>query len=255
MRVYVCQNRFENVLTAVYDAWASGLGHENVRLEMQRYGTLELFCEYVTVETDSEKSRKVIRSIRQKISEQAYRMVYDAFLSSAGDRADVIYRFLIAGFRYGKGVTDMLQHRDVYRIFQLDRAVGNEARYYVEFLRFCETAGGALAGIFAPEHDVLPYVAEHFSDRFPDENLLIYDEGRHKAAVHRAGSGWWTVEDQQLELLSLLQRKDTYSDLWKVFFDSIAIRERINPRCQQTHLPLHFRRYMTEFMDKNGDRT
>ena len=250
MRVYVCENRFETVLTAVYDAWASGLGHANVRLEMERYGTLELFCDYVTVQADPVKAEKVIRSVRRKISERAYQMVYDAFLSSAEDRADAIYRFLIAGFHFGKSVTDMLQRKEVYRVFQLDRAVGNEAHYYREFLRFGELKNGVLAARMEPEHDVLPYVAEHFSDRFPEENLIIYDEGRRKAAVHQAGRGWWIVEDSELRLLPLLQQKDAYEDLWQVFFESIAIRERENPRCQRTHLPLHFRKYMPEFAEK-----
>lgn len=251
MRVYVCRNRFENVLTAVYDAWASGLGHGNVRLEMEAYENLELFCEYVTVKTDPEKADKVIRSIRFKISELAYRMVYDAFLSSAPDRADAIYRFLIIGFHHGRGVTDMLQKEAVYRLFQLDRAVGNEAHYYKEFLRFAETKTGVLAALMEPEHDILPYVSEHFSDRFPEENWIIYDEGRRKASIHRAGMGWGIVEDEKLELLPLLKKQDTYSDLWQVFFESIAIKERTNRLCQRTHLPLHFRKYMTEFVKKN----
>ena len=41
--------------------------------------------------------------------------------------------------------------------------------------------------------------------------------------------------------------EDSYEALWKIFFETEAIRERNNPACQQNHLPLRFRPYMTEF--------
>ena len=35
MRVYVCEDSFEGLMTAVYSAWADKLGHKNVRLELE----------------------------------------------------------------------------------------------------------------------------------------------------------------------------------------------------------------------------
>ena len=40
-----------------------------------------------------------------------------------------------------------------------------------------------------------------------------------------------------------------YQRLWRTFFDAAAIEARRNPACQRTHLPLKYRRYMTEFQD------
>ena len=38
-----------------------------------------------------------------------------------------------------------------------------------------------------------------------------------------------------------------FVDLWKVFFKSIGIEQRKNPRCQRNMLPLWYRKHMTEF--------
>lgn len=38
-----------------------------------------------------------------------------------------------------------------------------------------------------------------------------------------------------------------YRLLWKRFYDTIAIRERENPRCRMTHMPKRYWGTMTEF--------
>ena len=45
-------------MTGVYDAYASRLGYENVKLQMEEEMDRELFAEYVEVEPDSEKSER-----------------------------------------------------------------------------------------------------------------------------------------------------------------------------------------------------
>ena len=42
-------------------------------------------------------------------------------------------------------------------------------------------------------------------------------------------------------------KEEEYPNLWKAFFESIAIEERRNERLQNTLLPKRFRSMMTEF--------
>lgn len=39
-----------------------------------------------------------------------------------------------------------------------------------------------------------------------------------------------------------------FRSLWKQFFQSVAIRERENPQCQNTFMPKRYRGTMTEFL-------
>ena len=245
--VFRCEDSIDGILTGVYDAWASRLGHANVRLQLDEPDTLELFCRYVTVAPDAEKSEKVARSIRQKISPRAWQLVYRAALSPEGSRADDIYRFLVLGFAAGSQVTGMLAEPAVQCIQELNRFVGNESHYYREFLRFDAMEGGVLFARIRPKSNVLTLLTPHFADRLPGESFLILDVGRSLAAVHPADREWYLTALTQEEAERLLVRQpDPYRDLWQTFFDAVAIRERTNPKLQRNRMPLRYREFAPE---------
>lgn len=89
------------------------------------------------------------------------------------------------------------------------------------------------------------------------ENWMIRDKNRGMFVVHEAGKRWVLVqEDPGVRVdegfLRLSDQEETMQALWREFCDTIAIRERENPRCQRTHLPLRFRPNMTEFAGECG---
>lgn len=252
MVVYVCQDSFEGILTGIYDAWMSRKGHENVRLELEGFYQPELFCDYVEAAPSAEKFEKVAAAVRHKLSDRVYEHLYIASLSQEPDRADKMYRFLIDGFRYGEKVLSMINRDSVYEIFKMCRFVWNESHRLKEFVRFSKASGDYYISRIGPESDVLPLLAEHFADRLSGENWMIYDERRKKAAVHRALKGWFITfpgEAEQKAIELSQNMGEDYEDLWKIFYDAVAIKERVNPVCQRNHLPLRFRPYMTEFKD------
>ena len=102
MTVYTCSPDLASILTCIYEAWNSRLGYRNVRLMTEPVGNLELFCDYCHVEPDTEKAASVTRSIQKKIGAAAWRLVYLCAMSERSDAPDVIYRFLLYGFSYGK---------------------------------------------------------------------------------------------------------------------------------------------------------
>lgn len=252
MTVYLCEADFDSILSAVYDAWMSGAGHENVRLELEGpFREQELFTQYVTVETSPEKARKVIRAICQKAGRQVYEEVYIASLSQDRKMPDKLYRFLIQAFRYGAPVLDMLQLPQVREIFQICRNVRHENHQLTGFVRFYQTEEGVLVSRIGPKNNVLPILAPHFADRLPMESWIIFDEKHMRAAVHPAGGSWAIVHADGEGYLSAQLKQDTdqaeYEALWKAFHETVAIRERYNPICQRNHLALRYRPYMTEF--------
>ena len=160
MTIFTCEDHFDAMMTCVYEAWASRLGHSNVKLKTEPIGNLELFCNYRHVDTDSEKTARVIRSIKSKISYQAYLMIYEAAMSDAEDKLDIIYRFIVAGFHYGAHVVDFLQEPVIMRMFELKRKVGNEAHSHIEFIRFANMPGNVLVSHIEPKSNVLTLVAQ-----------------------------------------------------------------------------------------------
>ena len=47
--IFLCEDTPDGIFTAVYDAWASGLGHRNVALELDGCFNYSLFSRYISV--------------------------------------------------------------------------------------------------------------------------------------------------------------------------------------------------------------
>lgn len=95
---------------------------------------------------------------------------------------------------------------------------------------------------------VLELLAPHFSDRFPNENWMIYDKKKQKVLAHEQG-GECTVYIQAVLNTQETDpvQSDEYENLWKAFCSHITIPERKNPGLQRQFVPLKFRSNMPEF--------
>lgn len=257
----VCEDSFDGILTAVYEAFLYKGKQVNI-LASQEYN-YDLFSTYIPVATDYEKSRKVADTVYQKISPFAYDTIYHVAMCTEEEKAGLILGLIIEGLRRGKTVTSELTNPIVLRCSDLMKKVKNEEHFYLEFLRFEELAGGIMFAKIEPKANVMVYVMEHFSDRFPDENFFIYDIHRNMCGVHEKNSPYFIRN--QVPFDDILKKwresggdapqvyeEDRYADWWKIFFASISIKERENYELQRNHLPLHFRKHMTEF--QRGDK-
>lgn len=257
IRVYQCEDSTDGILSAVYDAGLSGYGHDFIRIrpmaenQMENY---ELFTEYVQVETDPQKTVKVIEAVKAKISMEAYSFMMSAVISEYQDRGDAIYQFVTYGFTMGAKVCNALQIPCVERIFAIKRAVQNETHFFREFLRFQEVQRepSLLLAVIEPKNRIIPLLTEHFADRFMGEWFVIYDKTHSEASFHQKDGNWEVrllTEGEAQKLEELTEQKEDYVDLWKTFFHHIAIKERTNKKLQRNMLPLHYRKHMTEFQE------
>lgn len=249
-KVYICEDSIDGIFTAIYKAWESKAGHNNIKIivhgELQNY---ELFSEYIEIDTIYELANKVGIAIRNKISEEAYQLCIKAALCEKKEKADNIYRFLLLGFSYGKSVCKAIHDPLVSPIFEMSRNVERESMHYKGFLRFFELKNHILIGEIIPKNDILTLLAPHFSDRFFEENFLILDEKRKKSVVHYAGKGWILTSTDILdrEMLEQYTEKElAMQQLWKLFVDTIAIKERKNIPLQMQMLPKKYRKFMKE---------
>ncbi|MCM1157202.1 MAG: TIGR03915 family putative DNA repair protein [Bacteroidales bacterium] len=247
--IYLCEDTPDGVFSAVYDAWAAHIPEERLSLQAERNHAMQLFADYVYVQTDLEKAVKVARSVRSKLGGEAYEMMYKASLSYEEDKMDTIYRFLKLGFRFGSPVVKMHGEDVVCRMFELRRNVWNEAHSFREFVRFRESEEGVLISRIRPKNQVLPLLAEHFTDRFPEENFVILDEEHGMGLFHEKGGMWYLAPLLREALDRIWQHANSmeYEKLWKTFFRTIAVEERTNYRCQRNMCALRYRDYMIEF--------
>lgn len=254
MKVFSCADRFEDMMTCIYDAWSLALteGHENLRLEREPVYQATLFDEYVHIDADEEKVEKVVRSIRKQISDQAYLYVFYASLSKEEDALQAIYNFLRVGFAVGSEVCSMYGNPHVMRMFELKRRVGSEAHYFREFARFTSLDDKVYVCHLEPKNNVVLLVGEHFADRMPSEHWMIIDDNRKLSVVHPKDEEFYLryLTEEEFQTLSRSETfEDQYTDMWRSFFKTIGIKERKNAVCQRTMFPIWMRKHAVEFND------
>lgn len=249
MRIYTCKPEWEAMLTSIYDAMSSGLGHNNIRLCLEPVEQYTLFDEYIHVEADRVKADKVIDAINRKISPKVYRELAITSMAYEKDVLDNIYHVLILGFAYGPNVLEMVHFKDVMRNNEIRCRVTREADRFQEITRF-HRIGNVFIAHIEPKSRVAEYLGPIFQDRMPSEHFMIIDDIHLDAVVHRADEQYYMrrLTPVELEHLKMTEEvNDDYTDLWKVFFDTIAIKERINPQCQLSHFPIWARKHAVEF--------
>ena len=133
------------------------------------------------------------------------------------------------------------------RVNVLQKAVRflyNEKCKYCGFIRFTEYEDG-LVSVIEPQNFVLPILANHFASRYNAETFLIYDK-THKAGLIHKDLKSEIVRIDKLTLAETDDNEKMYEDLWKQFYNTIAIKERHNEKCRQTHMPKRYWNNMTE---------
>ena len=251
MTVFTCAPDWESMLTCIYEAWASRLGHNNIRLELEPLNQLSLFDNYIHVVRDYSKAESVMDSVNTKISSSFYRKLSYTAMAYEDDVLDVIYRMMILGFAYGPSVIDRTQYKVVMRYHEINTRLGKEACRFQECVRFHEVRSSLYVAHIEPKSRLLVTLGPAFEDRMPSENWMIVDDIHSVAVIHPKDEHFYLRTLESSELNSLLETEknnDEYTDLWKVFFDSIAIKERENYRLQRNLFPLWTRKHAVEFL-------
>lgn len=248
---YLYDGTFEGFLTCIhanyYEEKASGIyRRENYQVSLLNR------CR--TVDTEEKKASKVYTAIEKKISREDLRRIYRVFLSSDAEKDNKLLRYIRLGFKEGAEIS--LLHSDpvVFDVQKCEYKVTCEVHRILGLARFSalndnRTQAGGQEILYCriePDHDILEFIAGHFSDRLKNDPFIIHDKTRNKAVFARGGSWYishFTGED--LPAPGIGERE--YRDLWKKYFETIAIQERINPSCQKRLMPVRYWKNLTEF--------
>ncbi len=262
MYVFQCEDSIDGIFSGVYDAWASRLGHRNIQLSSSPNANYTLFCEYIPVTADFEKSRKVSRTLIQRVGAAFYEDICSCAMADGSlkklpmDKANAIYQTIVLALACKKGadVLQQLSEPCIFCVFLLRRQTRNEAHHLLEFLRFSELENGILFAQIHPKNDVLPILAPHFANRLPLENFIIYDATHQTAAVHGASKEYLIADARDLPLKRQMQQFSTneahFRSLWRAFFDTICVEERKNPKLQIQNIPKRFWADTVELADR-----
>lgn len=250
-KVFICDDTVTGMLSAIYDAWRSCRDLE-AGIEFRESVDHQLFCDYIEVAAEERKADAVVRMIKKNLGDNTYWHFYHALLSEDVMKADAVFQTLKEARKIpdSRKIMEHLTNPSVEKVFRLSRTVGNEAHLHIEFIRFRELESGVLYSEISPKNRILTCIGEHFADRFPLENWLIYDKTHNEFLMHKAKYDWVLVSGEEINqeaIQQISEKEKEYSRLWKGFFQTISIKERENKVCQRNHLPMRYRDNMVEF--------
>lgn len=257
--IYVCEDSLTGIFSGIYEVWKRKMTAEEAGLEVGDSFERRLFCEYIFCKAEKRKALAVIRMIQKNLGVDVYEKISYALLSADRRKAEMVFRAMLEAKKLSRKdrLMEHLGNEAVRTVFGMYRQVANEAHHYKGFVRFRELKNKTLFAKIEPKHAVLPCIAEHFADRFPQENWVIYDNTHEVFLIHEKGKRYYFLQqymcmkgdsgsDQNIAG-GFSEEEMDYEALWKGFVQSISVAERENRALQNQNLPLRFRTNLVEF--------
>ena len=239
--IFQYDGSFPGFLCCVFDSYA----HKEFPIAF--YSDEECVSLYPVrvVVTRRDHSQRVYDSL-QRLSPPALKVLRRAWLTCLEDKELRLYAFIRKLYDQGPGFMRNLSDPACYPLYRAIRHMNGELEKLRGFVRFSDY-GGTLGAEIEPKNRVLPLLRGHFCQRYANEQFFIYDRTHRELLLYANGRSRITqIENFQ----PVLPGEDElyFRSLWKQFFQSVAIRERENPRCQNTFMPKRYRGTMTEFL-------
>ena len=253
MIIFLYDKTLDGLLSCVFFAYETKQFPDLILSEADQQ---PLFAEArYRVDTEKEKSLRVWKALEKKLSRFARNMMLSAWLSELPEVEMLLFRYIRKNIDHPKGIELNFGDEDVLRVKEIAQKVGSDARRIVQFVRFQETADGIWFAPVTPRYNVLSLVVRHFRARYAAQPWIIYDTRRNSGLFYDTR----TVEEISFSPGDLAELKigklsdDKLSDeeaffqkMWKEYFRSITIKERLNLKLQRQHMPRRYWKYLTE---------
>ena len=241
--IYTYDSSFEGFLCCIFDSYAN---KEVLTAITDDEDSAPILFPVRAIQTDSGHAGRVLRKLH-KLSPYGEELVRRGFLTCMEDREIRLYRLVVKLLREGPGFLRNFSDETLHPVAKAVQHLNSEAHLLKGFVRFSEL-GGVLGGEIAPKNRVLPLLRSHFCARYLNESFFLYDR-THKEALFYAGGRAVIRPLEEFQMAPPDETEAKYRLLWKRFYDTIAIRERENPRCRMSNMPKRYWGTMTEFQD------
>lgn len=250
MIVFHYDKTFEGLLTALFDAYT----RKEFPGRLLAAGEIDpLFAESYEVMTQKDKASRVWAGVEKKLGRRACNMVLHVWLSEQDGCDELLFRFLRKVFdRPGRFPLDFADP-DTIEVEKLARKVAREGEHVRQFVRWQKGGDGSWFGATAPKYNALPLAIKYFKNRFADQKWLIYDTQRHYGYYYDLKEAVEVTMEDDRHLLEGWLSEDLlagdekfFQELWRNYFKSLTIKERINPKLHRQMMPERFWKYLVE---------
>lgn len=255
------EDSFEGILSAA--AWS--IRNNRMPDAIIRGEDCPLLIEYEFLETEDDITDKHFRYLARAIGNNAaadviFELRY-AFLSETVGIELAVLEYIKLAVKLRINPANCEDLPEARAITTAARRCLRMSHSYKGILRFRKTSNIGIDLYFADiesDCNVLPLIADHFAERFRDQNFIIRDLKRNNAVCHEAADGrtyFVKLEssDDNMSLSNTVADYDQMDKIWQEYLKHLSIPERENRNLQRSNLPLKYRGHMTEFsLDPRG---
>lgn len=251
MTIFFYDKTFEGLLSAVFDAFKLNIFPERL---LQTGDITPMFTDTThTIVAEKEHVKRVWQALQRKLQKNACNMLIHVWLSELEGSDELLFRYICKTFATTKKIEYNFGDADILEVEKIARKVSHEAQYIRQFVRFQKAADNIFFAPIKPIYNALPLAIDHFTDRFADQQWVIYDLRRKYGYfydLHTTKEITFANDDHllsgKLDESLMAEDEKLFQDLWKGYFKAMTIKERINPRLHKKNMPVRFWQHLTE---------
>ena len=242
-KTYLYDGTFDGLLTIVFDCYV--LKKLPLKIIAEDKYIPNILDNIEKVITDYNKSERIFNGIVKNISYDVLYNSYYAFLAEDNEKEINILKYLLYGFLVGPQIDTMLSIDFVFKVNSLRKKMLSEAHKLKGLLRFSKIGDNLFYSSIHPTHNVIENLGHHFIKRLPTQNFIIHDKNRNIAFLYNTKK-YEIIDSSSIKIPNITEEEKLYQELWKAFFNTIAIKERTNKKLQMQFMPKKYWQDLTE---------
>ena len=238
---------FDGFLSVVFEIYRQHLDVGEIRPD-RRESPCNMFMQPFRIETSDESAQRLKRAIINQAGLEILNTLDVAFRSEEDGIEMKILAYLRKLFseedsRYAKNPTS----DEMLPIYMTARSVRHEEGGMLGMVRFSRMPDGTYFAEIEPKYDILELMIGHFRGRFANERWAIYDSKRGFGFYHD-GKGREPIPIciPNMREVAAATKADEFVRLWQDYYQSIAIKERENPKLLRRCLPVRYWKHLPE---------
>ena len=245
MKVLLYDGSLYGLLTAIYHGFY--MKEKDIKIYNKDIYKPNFLNMEFSINTEESKALKVYNSINNKLGITILKNVYYLYLAEGDEVDTLIFKYLKLAFKYGPEISLAKNNDIVIAVDKYRRRVSLEAHRFIGFVRFKAIGENHYYSKISPDHNILPLIIDHFTNRFKNQNFIIHDTKRELAIIYNMSQGIITnLSREQGNYFFHNSFDKNYENLWKTFYSSVNIVERNNPRTQKNYMPSRYFKNLTE---------
>lgn len=240
---------FDGFLSVVFEIYRQHLEVEDIRPD-RIAAPCDLFQQPFRIETSDESALRLKRAIVKFASSEVLDMLDVVFRSEEEGVEMLILAYLRKLFaatepNYGRNPASS----EMLPLYMIARSVRREAGDMLGMVRFSKTCDGTYFSEIEPKYDILPLMLGHFKGRFTNERWAIYDSKRRYGFYYDGNNPAHEAVEihiPDMEAIKANTPPDEMVHLWQQYYNSIAIKERENPKLLRRNLPVRYWKHLPE---------